>query len=114
MAAIAAYSARQRRKGRALRSTARRRTISSPRNGSRLRPGPTNPPRNTFFGQLYDRDLGVAQDFVLAEAWLEIAVARAEPLWRRSWALSRDAVASKLSRADLEEAQRLAADWRRP
>ena len=62
---------------------------------------------------LYDRGLGVAQDFVLAEAWLDLAVADAEPQWRRSWASIRDAVAAKISRADLEEAQRLAADWRR-
>jgi TPR repeat protein len=71
------------------------------------------PAAQYFLGQLYDRGLGVAQDFVLAEAWLNLAVARAEPQRRRSWALIRDAVASKLSRADLEEAQRLAADWRR-
>ena len=72
------------------------------------------PAAQYFLGQLYDRGLGVAQDFVLAEAWLELAVAGAEPQWRRSWTLIRDAVASKLSRADLEEAQRLAADWRQP
>ncbi len=72
------------------------------------------PAAQYFLGQLYDRGLGVAQDFVLAEAWLELAVAGADPQWRRSWALIRDAVASKHSGADLEEAQRLAADWRQP
>jgi TPR repeat protein len=71
------------------------------------------PAAQYFLGELYDRGLGVTQDFVLAEAWLDIAVARAGPLWRRPWALIRDAIAQKLSRADLEEAQRLAADWRR-
>jgi TPR repeat protein len=70
------------------------------------------PAAQYFLGLLYDKGQGVPQDFVLAQAWLNLAVAHAEPAWRSRWALIRDAVASKMSRADLAEAQRLALDWR--
>jgi len=72
------------------------------------------PAAQYFLGLLYDKGQGVPQDFVLAEAWLNLAVAHAEPGWRSRWALIRDAVASKMSRADLEEAQNLAYAWRPP
>jgi len=70
------------------------------------------PAAQYFLGLLYDKGQGVAQDFVLAQAWLNLAVAHAAPAWRSRWALIRDAVASKMSRDDLAEAQRLALDWR--
>jgi TPR repeat protein len=70
------------------------------------------PAAQYFLGLLYDKGEGVAQDFVLAQAWLNLAVAHAEPAWRSRWALIRDAVAAKMSRDDLAEAQRLALDWR--
>ena len=61
-------------------------------------------------GDLYDRGLGVKRDFVQAEIWLSLAAAHAEPGQRDYWADMRDAVASKLSRDDLVEAQRRAAE----
>jgi TPR repeat protein len=70
------------------------------------------PAAQYFLGLLYDKGQGVAQDFVLAQAWLNLAVAHAAPGWRSRWALIRNAVASKLSRDELAEAQRLALDWR--
>jgi TPR repeat protein len=70
------------------------------------------PAAQYFLGLMYDKGEGVAQDFVLAQAWLNLAVAHAEPGWRTGWVLIRDAVASKMSRAELAEAQRLALDWR--
>jgi TPR repeat protein len=70
------------------------------------------PAAQYFLGLLYDKGHGVVRDFVLAQAWLNLAVAHAEPAWRSRWALIRDAVASKMSRDDLAEAQRLALDWR--
>lgn len=70
------------------------------------------PAAQYFLGLLYDKGLGVPQDFVLAQAWLDLAVAQAEPGWRARWAPIRDAVASKMSRAQLAEAQQLALDWR--
>jgi uncharacterized protein len=69
------------------------------------------PAAQYFLGLMYDKGEGVAQDFVLTEAWLDVAVAHAEPSWRSRWVLIRDAIASKMSLAQLAEAQRLALDW---
>lgn len=70
------------------------------------------PEAQYFLGLMYDKGQGVTQDFVLAHAWLNLAVAHAEPRWRRRWVLIRDAVASKMSEAELLEARRLAYAWR--
>jgi TPR repeat protein len=70
------------------------------------------PTAQYFLGLMYDKGQGVAQDFVLAHAWLNIAVAHAEPKMRRRWVLIRDAIASKMSEAQLAEARRLAYGWR--
>ena len=70
------------------------------------------PTAQYFFGLMYDKGQGMAQDFVLAQAWLNLAVAHAEPRERRRWVLIRDAVASKMSEAQLAEARRLAYEWR--
>jgi uncharacterized protein len=70
------------------------------------------PTAQYFFGLMYDKGQGVAQDFVLAQAWLNLAVAHAEPRLRDRWALIRDAVASKMTEAQLAEARRLAYEWR--
>ena len=69
------------------------------------------PAAQYFLGLMYDKGQGVMQDFVLSQAWLNLSVAHAPREWRRRWALIRDAVASKMSRAQLDEAQRLALDW---
>jgi uncharacterized protein len=65
-----------------------------------------------FFGLMYDKGQGVPQDFVVAHAWLNLAVAHAEPRLRRRWVLIRDAVASKMTEAQLADARRLAYEWR--
>ena len=65
-----------------------------------------------FLGLMYDKGQGVAQDFVLAEAWLNLAAARSGPGSRWRFVRIRDAVASKMSRDQLDEARRLALDWR--
>ena len=70
------------------------------------------PTAQYFFGLMYDKGQGMAQDFVLAEAWLNLAVAHAEPRLRSRWVLIRDAVASKMTEAQLAEARRLAYEWR--
>jgi uncharacterized protein len=70
------------------------------------------PEAQYFLGLMYDKGQGVVQDFVLAHAWLNLAVAHAEPRDRAHWALIRDAVASKMSEAQLWEARRLAYEWR--
>jgi hypothetical protein len=69
------------------------------------------PTAQYFFGLMYDKGQGVPQDFVLAQAWLNLAVAHAEPRLRDPWALIRNAVASKMTEAQLAEARRLAYEW---
>ncbi len=61
---------------------------------------------------MYDKGQGMAQDFVLAQAWLNLAVAHAEPRLRSRWVLIRDAVASKMTEDQLAEARELAYEWR--
>ena len=70
------------------------------------------PEAQYFLGLMYDKGQGVAQDFVVAHAWLNLAVAHAEPRQRDRWVLIRDAVASKMSEAQLADARRLAYTWR--
>ena len=70
------------------------------------------PEAQYFLGLMYDKGQGVPQDFVLAHAWLNLAVAHAEPKYRDRWVLIRDAVASKMTEAQLWEARRLAYEWR--
>ena len=70
------------------------------------------PEAQYFLGLMYDKGQGVPQDFVLAHAWLNLAVAHAEPRFRNQWVLIRDAVASKMTEAQLWEARRLAYEWR--
>ena len=69
------------------------------------------PTAQYFFGLMYDKGQGVPQDFVRAQAWLNLAVAHAEPRLRDRWALIRNAVASKMTEAQLAEARRLAYEW---
>jgi uncharacterized protein len=69
------------------------------------------PTAQYFFGLMYDKGQGVPQDFVLAQAWLNLAVAHAEPRLRDRWTLIRNAVASKMTEAQLAEARRLAYQW---
>ena len=70
------------------------------------------PEAQYFLGLMYDKGQGVAQDFVVAHAWLNLAVAHAEPRLRSRWVLIRNAVASKMTEAQLAEARRLAYTWR--
>jgi uncharacterized protein len=70
------------------------------------------PTAQYFLGLMYDKGQGVQQDFVLAQAWLNLAVAHAEAGRRDRWRLIRDAIAAKMSLAQLVEARRLAFEWR--
>ena len=73
-----------------------------------------SPAAQYLLGGLYDRGQGVKRDFVMAEIWLDLAAANPEPGRRDAWAGLRDAVASKLSIAELTEAQRRSAAWAAP
>jgi TPR repeat protein len=70
------------------------------------------PEAQYFLGLMYDKGQGVPQDFVMAHAWLNLAVAHADSRSRVHWVLMRDAVASKMTEAQLWEARKLAYEWR--
>ncbi len=65
-----------------------------------------------LLGLMYDKGQGVPQEDVLAHMWLNLAAARARPRERDYYARLRDAVATKMSLAQLTEAQWLAFQWR--
>jgi uncharacterized protein len=70
-----------------------------------------NPNAQYMLGLMYDKGQGVPLDYVLAYKWLNLAVAHARGRERQDWVKIRDAVASKLSLAELTEGQRLAVEW---
>jgi TPR repeat protein len=70
-----------------------------------------NPFGQCMLGLMYDKGHGVRQDFVLAYKWLNLASARASSRERDYFLRLRDAVASKMSRAQIAEGQYLALLW---
>jgi hypothetical protein len=70
------------------------------------------PAAQFFLGLAYDKGQGAPQDFVTAEVWLILAAADAPAQRREYWARIRDAVAGKLSLAELRQAQASAVAWR--
>jgi uncharacterized protein len=62
-------------------------------------------------GLSYDHGHGVPQDYILAYKWLNLAAARAPRRQRDFYLRLRDAVASKMSLAQVMEGQRLALLW---
>ena len=62
-------------------------------------------------GLSYDKGHGVRQDFILAYKWLDLAAAKASRRERDFYLRLRDAVASKMSLAQVTEGQRLALMW---
>ena len=64
-----------------------------------------------LLGLLYDRGQGVPLDYVEAHKWLNLAAARAASGDRDYFVRIRNAVASKLSRGQIYEAQRRAREW---
>lgn len=71
-----------------------------------------NPTAQYLLGLMYDKGQGVPQDDVLAHMWLNLATARARPRERAFYYKIRDAVATKMSAAQLAEAEWLAYRWR--
>jgi uncharacterized protein len=70
-----------------------------------------NPFGQAMLGLMYDKGHGVPQDFVLAYKWLNIAAARAARHDRDYFLRLRNAVASKMSPAQIAEGQYLALCW---
>jgi hypothetical protein len=66
-------------------------------------------------GVAYGEGQGVPQDYVLAHMWFNLAASRfsgSEEEYRDKAVKNRDFVASKMTPAQLTEAQRLAREWR--
>jgi hypothetical protein len=70
-----------------------------------------NPFGQAMLGLMYDKGHGVPQDFILAYKWLNLAAARAPRRERDYFVRLRNAVASKMSPAQIAEGQRLAMLW---
>lgn len=64
-----------------------------------------------LLGLAYDKGRGVPRDVVLSQKWLILAAARADRQERTIYARIRDAIATKMSRAQLTLAQQLALQW---
>jgi uncharacterized protein len=62
-------------------------------------------------GLSYDKGHGVPRDYILAYKWLDLAAARAPRRERDFYLRLRNAVASKMSLAQIVEGQRLALQW---
>ncbi|HVX78701.1 MAG TPA: tetratricopeptide repeat protein [Bradyrhizobium sp.] len=70
-----------------------------------------NPFAQAMLGLLYDKGHGVPQDFILAYKWLNLAAAHTNGHEHDTYARFRDAVASKMSKDEVAEGQRLALHW---
>jgi uncharacterized protein len=70
-----------------------------------------NPFGQAMLGLMYDKGHGVPQDFILAYKWLNLAAARAPRRERDYFLRLRNAVASKMTMAEIAEGQRLALLW---
>ena len=64
-----------------------------------------------YLGDMYSEGLGVPQDFVEAHRWYNLAASRLTGDQREEAATDRDAVAERMTPADLSEAQRRAREW---
>lgn len=70
-----------------------------------------NPFGQAMLGLMYDKGHGVPQDFVLAYKWLNLAASRAARRDRDYFLRLRNAVASKMSPAQIAQGQYLALCW---
>ena len=70
-----------------------------------------DPTGQYLLGLMYDKGFGVPADIVLAHKWLNLAAAHAPRQNRDNFLLMRDAIGSKMTRPQLEAAEKLAADF---
>ena len=70
-----------------------------------------NPFAQAMLGLMYDKGHGVPLDVILAYKWLNLAAAGTQGHDQESFARLRDAVASKMSKDEIAEGQRLALNW---
>ena len=63
-------------------------------------------------GTTYGKGQGIIQDYVQAHKWFNLAAAREKPGEdRNQYVKNRDLAASKMTPADISQAQRLAREW---
>ena len=60
---------------------------------------------------MYDKGQGVIPDHVLAHMWLSLAAARTKGVQHEDNVRLRDAIASKMSKGQVADAQSLATAW---
>ena len=70
-----------------------------------------DPTGQYLLGLMYDKGFGVSRDVVQAYKWLNLAAAHGPPNNRDYFLRLRDAVASKMTRAQLDLGQQLALEW---
>jgi TPR repeat protein len=70
-----------------------------------------DPTGQYLLGLMYDKGFGVTANVILAHKWLNLAAAHAPRPNRENVLRLRDAVASKMTRAQLDLAQQLAVDF---
>lgn len=70
-----------------------------------------NPTAQHLLGLMYDKGLGVPRDEILAYKWLTLATSAASRREGQYYARLRDAVATKMTGAQIAEGQRLALYW---
>jgi TPR repeat protein len=70
-----------------------------------------DPTGQYLLGLMYDKGFGVTPNIILAHKWLNLAAAHAPRPNRENVLRLRDAVASKMTRAQLDLAQQLAVDF---
>lgn len=70
-----------------------------------------DPTGQYLLGLMYDKGFGVTQDIIFAHKWLNLAAAHAPRQNRENILRLREALASKMTRAQLELAQQLAVDF---
>jgi TPR repeat protein len=77
--------------------------------------GQEDPDAQSNLGVMYGQGQGVSQDLILAHMWFTLAVSRfpaSEEKGREKALKNRDIVASRMTPAQISEAQRLAREWK--
>lgn len=64
-----------------------------------------------LLGLVYDKGIGVPPDYILAHMWLNLAASRTKGDVHEDNIRLRDAVAGKMSRGQVADAQHLAVNW---
>ncbi len=70
-----------------------------------------DPTGQHLLGLMYDKGFGVTQNVIMAYKWLNLAAAHAPPQNRENFLRMRDAVASKMTRGQLDVGQQLAVEF---